>query len=180
VALIKCHECDGPLSTSASFCPKCGAKPNNQQATDSKPVKKNKLSAIHWLGIIIFGSMFSVLIFGKPPAQNTSTLSVSDADCRQSITCWSSKYDAPALIACKARIEDESKHSYRWTDGTLELKFSKIAWLNKNNGTFYEIGDKIEFQNGFGAYTPMTYRCGYDPQKNSVIDLQMNEGRLPR
>ena len=27
MALVKCHECGGPVSTSAKTCPHCGAKP---------------------------------------------------------------------------------------------------------------------------------------------------------
>lgn len=48
MALLKCHECGGPLSSSANRCPACGA------------LRKGR-----WSGaLIIVGIMAALVIFG--------------------------------------------------------------------------------------------------------------------
>ena len=41
------------------------------------------------------------------------------------------------------------------------------------------VGDKIEFQNAGGAWSPMIYACTYDPNTKKAIDTMVQEGRLP-
>lgn len=60
--------------------------------------------------------------------------------------------------------------------------FERIGWGISNNEIdntkIRYIGDKVEFQNGFGALTPMTYVCTLDSSSKKVIDVQVSEGRL--
>lgn len=85
-----------------------------------------------------------------------------------------------AGIYCKAPIERLAKHSVRWTDGTFETKFSRFRWTNKSVGQLTMIGDKAEFQNGFGAFTPVTYECDLGADGKTVLDVRVREGRLLR
>ena len=41
------------------------------------------------------------------------------------------------------------------------------------------VGDKIKFQNGFGAWQFATYACDYDPIADDVLNVDASLGRLP-
>jgi len=69
-------------------------------------------------------------------------------------------------------------HSVRWTDGALETKFSKFRWADKEAATLTMVGDKVEFQNGFGAFTPMIYACDLAADGKTVLAVRAQEGRL--
>ena len=75
-------------------------------------------------------------------------------------------------------VERLAKYSFEWTDGVLGSKFTHFRWLNKEKGTVTFIGDKIKFQNGFGAWGNYIYECDFDPKSNVVIDVRAREGRL--
>ena len=40
-------------------------------------------------------------------------------------------------------------------------------------------GDKIKFQNGFGAWSWYIYECDYDLKNEKVIDVRAEPGRFP-
>jgi len=40
------------------------------------------------------------------------------------------------------------------------------------------VGDKIKFQNGFGAWRPMTYFCAFDTASETVVSVHVIEGRI--
>jgi hypothetical protein len=84
-----------------------------------------------------------------------------------------------AAVYCKGEVGKLAKHSVRWTDGALEPKFSRMRWLDKDKALITFIGDKAEFQNGFGAYTPVIYECDLNQETNMVLDVRVSEGRLP-
>lgn len=42
------------------------------------------------------------------------------------------------------------------------------------------IGDRVKFQNGFGAWAPMIYECDIDPASERILDVRVSQGRLPR
>ncbi|MEQ1766787.1 MAG: hypothetical protein ABL859_05100, partial [Methylotenera sp.] len=107
----------------------------------------------------------------KPPETD-------DAACKAELQCWAEKNIASGDAYCQSNVEKLGQYSSRWTDGMLELKFSRFRWLNKENSTLTYIGDKIELQNGYGAYQPHIYECDFDPATNSVIDVRAYAGRL--
>lgn len=83
-----------------------------------------------------------------------------------------------ASVYCKASVERLAKYTSRWTDGTFETKFSRFRWLNKEQGTLTYIGDKIEFQNGFGAFQKHIYECDFNPANNQILDVRARPGQL--
>lgn len=83
-----------------------------------------------------------------------------------------------AGVYCKDSVEKLAQYSSRWTDGTFETKFSHFRWLNEEQATITFIGDKIEFQNGFGAYQTHTYECEFDPESKTILDVRASPGRL--
>lgn len=79
---------------------------------------------------------------------------------------------------CSHEIERHSKYSFRWKDGPGEPRFVKAAWEDEAAGQLAFIGDRIQFQNGFGAHQDMKYICSYDTRANRVISARVYEGRL--
>jgi hypothetical protein len=114
-------------------------------------------------------------------AKADATLVVADAKeeaCRLDLSCWGEKAATVATIRCPALVVRMAKHDSEWTDGWLETKFSRYRWADKKAGVVTVIGDKVKFQNGFGAWTPMIYECDVDPATETVLDLRVREGRL--
>lgn len=65
MALVKCRECGGPVSTTATACPKCGAKP------------RQPTSMTTWIIGGLFVLMVAVMVFSpskreQPPAADSS------------------------------------------------------------------------------------------------------------
>jgi hypothetical protein len=114
----------------------------------------------------------------KTNAQPEISTAQREAQCKEDLQCWSQKAMIEVGGRCQRKIEKFAKYSVRWTDKTLESKFSRVAWLDKEKGTLRLIGDKVEFQNGFGAYRPHTYSCAVDPATKAVLDVAVQPGRL--
>lgn len=83
-----------------------------------------------------------------------------------------------AAVRCKDPVERLAKYTARWTDRTFEPKFSHFRWFKESEGIIIYIGDKIEFQNGFGAWQAHVYECDYDPKSEQVLDVRARPGRL--
>lgn len=107
------------------------------------------------------------------PAVPTPNLSkdeacLRDADCIRDKTSWQSR----AEIYCGRYIEDQALYSHEWTDGWAESKFSRFATELDGKAIRY-FGDKLKFQNGFGAWQRMSYSCLYDPINERVLDANV-------
>lgn len=98
--------------------------------------------------------------------------------CKKEIQCWEDKYSLEATYACEKLIPKLAQYDHKWTDGMLDVKMSHFKWRDPTKGTVTFIGDKIKFQNGFGAWQHMTYQCDYDPIAKIVLDIRVNAGRL--
>lgn len=85
------------------------------------------------------------------------------------------KFGIAGGIQCKPHVESLAKHTYRWTDGWLDTKFP--SYLVSNQGEPFVltlVGDKIEFQNGFGAWSKTKYFCKYNVKTKKVLDVWAN------
>ena len=107
------------------------------------------------------------------PAVPTPNLSkdeacLMDADCIRDKTSWLSR----AGFFCSPHIEDQAAYSHEWTDGFIEPKFSRFVARPDRNAVHY-FGDKLKFQNGFGAWQRMSYSCLYDPINERVLDVNV-------
>lgn len=98
--------------------------------------------------------------------------------CRINLSCWGDKHRIAVSVYCVDYIERLAKYDHEWTDGWLELKFSRFVWDDRQMGSLTYIGDQIKFQNGFGAWIPHTYYCSFDPFKQQVLEVQAMPGRL--
>ena len=136
--------------------------------------------------LIILFFIFLCLIFISMCSKDDDkaadkTADVKATECtKDDLSCLGEKGLSGASVYCKKEIEKFAKYSVKWTDTSLfDMKFSRYRWKDQPAGIITYIGDKVEFQNGFGAFTPMTYECDLMPDNKTVLDARVYEGRLP-
>ena len=171
MALGKCKECDTEVSTAAKICPKCGV--DKPVPANPKEVMVGCLSIIGVIAIAIF--LLSQCSPGD--GKQASKKSVEEKCAEDDLQCLGNKGIVAAGIYCPKEIERLAKFNVRWTDGAFEPKFSRFKWRDKKLGVITYIGDKAQFQNGFGAYHPIIYEC--DMTDKYVLGVRVKEGRLP-
>jgi hypothetical protein len=191
MALIRCPDCGNNVSDSAPTCPHCGrpiAKPKAVKA--SKPAAGGCGSLIiAAIALVVVVSAMSKCSDDSPspstsPSSSTQAKSSeppakTEEECRPDLQCWAERSRIDATVACKPQIEAQALHEVKWTDGWLEPMFSRLKWADKAHRAVTYVGDKVSFQNGFSAFTPMTYFCTFDPDSKRVTDVNVIEGRLP-
>ena len=96
-----------------------------------------------------------------------------EAACRADLQCWGDKHSLRATRPCQRAIEALARYDYEWTDGWSGAKFDQFGWKKRSAGTLVFYGSKIKFQNGFGAWSHMTYQCDYDPNTQTVLDVRI-------
>jgi hypothetical protein len=101
-----------------------------------------------------------------------------DAACRAEVACWAAHWAHLAESRCPERIERLARYAVRWTDGMLEPKFSRAKWADEAAGSVTWAGDRVEFQNGFGAWEPQIYTCTLDPAAPDAVEVTAQPGRL--
>ena len=180
MALIKCHECSNQISDQAATCPHCGAPPKKQapRLVDEfkKPVKAKNIVAA---AIVILVGAWILWPDSNKDVPTQKTPEASDTCKPDDLQCLGDKGIISAGVYCEKSVEMLATHSVKWTDGTFETKFSRFKWYDKAKGEITYIGDKAEFQNGFGAFTPVIYECDLAADSKTVIDVRVREGRLP-
>ncbi len=124
--------------------------------------KGHKIADI--FSIIIIG--FTVLFF---------VVQTSGKDSSESTKSPVEEHIIEAEIDCKPLIERHAKYSVKWTDGLLGGIFSK-AGQNGNVISYY--GDKVQLQNGFGAYATYSYKCNYNTVTGTTDLVALEKGRL--
>ena len=176
MAMTKCKECKKDVSTNAKTCPHCGV---------SDPAMGAKEFAIGLLTAAAIG--FGIYLYftsGSEPATEqddkiaAAEKAATDARCRTDLNCWAEKHLAEASYPCQRAVEALAKYSSKWTDKTLEMKFDHMRWADESKGVIIYVGDKIQYQNGFGAYQDSIYECTYDTSAKSVLDATARPGHL--
>ncbi len=114
----------------------------------------------------------------RTAARATEAVTTSKDSCRQDLNCWGNRHVSKGVY-CEDHIERLAQYSHQWTDGFLEPKFSRFRWKDQSAGTLTLIGDKIQFQNGLGAWQNHTYQCDIDPETDTVLGVRASPGRLP-
>jgi hypothetical protein len=172
MALKACKECKKEVSSSAKTCPHCGV--SNPAVSSADTIKGLiAVALIGWAIYAYFGSSTS-----KPDEVATAPAKPSDAECMKDIQCWMERKLPEASYPCEKAVEKLAKYSVKWTDSTFEFKFDHMRWADQAKGQIIYIGDKVQFQNGFGAYQNSVYECTYDPVSKSVLDVQVRPGKL--
>lgn len=101
------------------------------------------------------------------------------AECRSDLGCWGDKHSVRATVYCKDPVTRLAKNDFQWIDGMLESKFSHYRWADKTKGVVTFIGDRIKFQNGFGAWIIHTYECDFDTASERPVEVRARPGRIP-
>ena len=83
-----------------------------------------------------------------------------------------------AAVTCPAQIERLARYGVRWVDGILKPKISRFGWKNQEEWIATYVGDRVEFQNGFGAWQPHVYECDVNVRSRAVVAVRANPGRL--
>ena len=146
-----------------------------------EPPLKDKI-----VGFIILGALgYGAWLYFKPATLTSEQVAAAalaaeqaETDCRQSLQCWGDRHAIAASVRCDDQIERLAQYSAEWTDGILEPKFSHFRWSPLGTGIVVYIGDKVRFQNGFGAWQNMIYECTYNPETEQALAASAQPGRL--
>jgi hypothetical protein len=102
--------------------------------------------------------------------------------CNADIDCVAQNllFNVPEL--CDPLVERQARYQYRWTDGLFGgLKYSGHRWNLKRGEERHLVdfyGDRLELQNGFGAWANYVYVCTINIQSNTVTSVRVAPGRL--
>lgn len=78
---------------------------------------------------------------------------------------------AKGTYGCQKQVERLAKFDFEWTDGWLDTKFPSYLTKTRGPGVVVLVGDKVKFQNGFGAWARVKYYCSYDVINDKVLDV---------
>ena len=100
----------------------------------------------------------------------------NEQNCRVTIGCWGEKFEWQAESLCPRHIERRALYDYEWTDGFLGRKFDRMMWRDVDKGLITFFGSELKFQNVFGAWQRVTYKCTFDTLNEKVVGVEV----LPR
>jgi hypothetical protein len=112
-------------------------------------------------------------------AQKVQREAEEAARCAADLKCFGDKNLVAASFACRPKIERLAKNDFEWTDAWYEAKLSHFRWKDQEHRIVTYIGDKIKFQNAFGAWQRHIYECDYAPETKTVFEVRANPGQLP-
>lgn len=96
------------------------------------------------------------------------------AQCRLNDRCWGEEHRIDAEFACAPAIERHARYNHDWTDGWEGWKFHAWDWSgDSTDGIIQYQGNKVKFQNAFGVWVPMVYRCYYNTETESVVGVMV-------
>ena len=170
------------------FCTTCGQRITEEEAKPPQKAsigKKVGIGCGAFFAILIVLGIIGAIIGGstEPDDSNASNRVATatpqpaskDLACLEDVQCVSGRTDwlSAADVYCDGPIEDLAQYSAKWTDGFFENKFHSVRLMPPDYRTVTYVGDKVQFQNGFGAWMNMDYTCVFDPLNNQVIDVNV-------
>lgn len=164
--LRACRACSRPISAQAEACPHCGHPVRAAVAARALP----GVLTLALVGV----AAWSIFWRDDPPAPAPAP--APEAECAPGQPCWPTRHQSAAMLACKPHIEARAKNQARWPHGYPEPVYAEA--LDDPAGGVVYLGDDVQFQNGFGAWTWYIYACHYDPTTRRAIRLEMAEGRI--
>ncbi|MCR9090869.1 MAG: zinc ribbon domain-containing protein [Proteobacteria bacterium] len=178
--MIGCPDCAAQISARAKSCPHCGAPisagslgpayAHPPTPADARKKKKNAGPVAYLVALLIIIGSFSVA-FNDNNASSSSGAGTEPCE-PSDAQCWFSEHSVDLTIACKPEIARRAQYQYEWTHGFLGQAFDRFTV--RDDGRIRAFGDKVKFQNGFGAWQNMSYSCTFDPEGNEVIAVTVN------
>ncbi|MCA1941818.1 MAG: hypothetical protein LDL26_12555 [Caenispirillum bisanense] len=147
-------------------------KPPKYPVSGPKPVSK------WWWALFGFLALAAVSNFQDQSGDEAASKKQDDEACFRDASCIGNKKVATAGELCAREVEALAKYSHEWTDGTFEKKFSHFLWKDQAGGWMTFLGDKVKFQNGFGAWQNMVYSCELNVRTDNVGAVSARPGRL--
>lgn len=183
---IPCKECGRHIPKYAAMCHHCGAK-------FSHGIKKIltlcavmiALSGALWVSYKSYTVKKNAAVARQAAIDEKERIETEKRQakeselCKTNIQCWGKKHRLDATFASEKMIERMAKYQYEWTVNMFRDRLIRFKWRNKPDLTVTYIGDKIKFQNAFGAWQNMIYYVDYDPINKKVLDIRLQNGRLP-
>ena len=171
---VNCNHCQAKVDSIAKTCVHCGAEDPGKGKTSlvEKAIGLLLLLVMFW-GVLTLQDVV-VKWWNKDQALDMA----KEAACKADLQCWGDKNAVDAELACGPAVERLAKYNVRWTSGALHMKFPSFRWQGKEKSALSYVGDKVEFQNTFGAYQAMNYICDYDPVHKVVLGIWAKPGRL--
>ena len=81
-------------------------------------------------------------------------------ECSQDTDCIKARFLYRAERICARAVEDAAPWGYEWFDSFTQPKFHTIY---PGAPSFRLAGDRVRFQNQYGAWRRMNYICWYNP-----------------
>lgn len=174
MAMKACRECKTEVSTEAKTCPHCGT-PN---PTTPKASAKDTFAGFLVLAAIVGGTVTMCSDSDAEKQAKAQAKAEADVKCAQDLSCIGEKFVVTVSGFCSQRVEQQAKNAVQWTDKALEQKFKYYQWGNQEKTVVTLEGDKVQFQNGFGAFVNMVYACDVDVKSGDVLGVRVEEGKL--
>ena len=167
MALTTCKECKKEVSTEAKTCPHCGVR-------EPAVTEKSKLRSALVFAALVGGCVAIASTTGRTPEERAA----ASAECRKDLRCWAEDHIIAATAACTPHIERAAKYSHEWSNGALESKMAGSRGSSEERGDVTYHGDRVRFQNGFGAWQNIIYECDYSADTGAVLAVRVREGKI--
>lgn len=114
-------------------------------------------------------------------ARMAATAAERERAAAQERRSWTPQGREPfAMLNCPEHVERLAAYDFRWVDGILDPKFSRLGWRDEPSYLAVYLGDQIEFQNPQGGWVRHSYSCIVDVRAERVVEATAIPGRLPR
>ncbi len=99
-----------------------------------------------------------------------SVKAMEEAVCLGNATCFADKFRVDAMTRCQTAIENQARYKFEWMDGWLLWTARAFDDIRADTGKklIYLMGNRIKFQNGFGAFQRMQYVCVFNAASMKV------------
>ena len=172
MAWVKCKERASGVREKVTTSVKCDV-PVVKQRTNARKMSGG-FAMLITSALITGGCASDNIARNGSDAANQAQLCRSD-----DLQCLGDRGTVAASIYCKGPIERLATHPVQWTAGTSETKFSHFRWTEEPGGPITFIGDRAEFRNDSGVYTPVIYQCDLGADDETVLAVRATAGRLP-
>ena len=95
------------------------------------------------------------------------------AVCRTDLQCWADEHQFFAERRCQEALEQRAKYGAEWMDGPM-FTSALNRWKDQDRGHLSYFGDQLRFQNVFGTFQRVWYRCDYAPERKQVLQAQVS------
>lgn len=141
---------------------------SSEKKTDSK--RPGCIGCLAAAGVILVIAVIigiAIEILDNEPSREEKLRCLQDLDCIQDKQDWF----IGGSLACAREVERLANWGFEWTNPWPSPKFDSIGLASAQS--FRLMGDRVRFQNGFGAWRQMQYTCWYQPLSDTVENVRV-------